>query len=262
MAVWSWSRRLVLILVVVCLPACGGRKAPNQDRGDRTGVYHTVRSGETLYGVGLSYGLPYEEIARVNGIADPSRIRVGQRLLIPGAKRAIQQAAPHDSRATSSAGRAERPGSTKSLSPTRKPPRQAPPFQWPIAPAVVTSGFGPRGGGFHDGIDIAAELGAPVRAAAPGEVAYSASLPGYGKVIILRHSEGYATIYAHNQKHHVREKEQVRKGQLIASVGKSGRATGTNLHFEVRKDNVAHDPLQFLPANRHAEYGTDRRGGG
>ena len=131
-------------------------------------------------------------------------------------------------------------------------PKDAPPLQWPVPHGTVTSSFGPRRGSFHDGIDIAAPVGAAVRAAAKGDVAYSGSLPGYGNVIILRHGTGYATVYAHNDQNLVEEGQRVNQGQLIATVGRSGRTSGANLHFEVRKDNVAHDPLQFLPARQRA----------
>jgi murein DD-endopeptidase MepM/ murein hydrolase activator NlpD len=87
-----------------------------------------------------------------------------------------------------------------------------------------------------------------VRAAADGEVAFSGALPGYGNMLIVRHVRGYVTVYAHVERQYAAEGARVRRGQLIASVGQSGRATGPNLHFEVRKDNSAYDPLQFLPA--------------
>ena len=66
----------------------------------------------------------------------------------------------------------------------------------------------------------------------------------------MRHARGYVTVYAHNDQHHAAEGARVRRGQLIASVGRTGRTTGPNLHFEVRKDNVAYDPLLFLPLAR------------
>jgi len=111
----------------------------------------------------------------------------------------------------------------------------------------VASAFGARGRSFHDGIDISAPRGTPVRAAADGEVVYSDSLRGYGNVIIVRHRDGFATVYAHNERNEVRTGQRVRRGEVIGTVGDSGRATGPNLHFEVRQDNVAHDPLGVLP---------------
>jgi septal ring factor EnvC (AmiA/AmiB activator) len=99
----------------------------------------------------------------------------------------------------------------------------AEPGAWPLAAGPVTSGFGPRDGNPHDGIDIAAPSGAPVRAAAAGEVVYLGTLPGYGNLIILRHARGYVTVYAHNDRHHARQGARVRRGQLIATVGPAAR---------------------------------------
>lgn len=117
---------------------------------------------------------------------------------------------------------------------------------WP-APGSVSSSFGPRGNAHHDGIDIAAPEGTPVRAALDGTVVYVGSLRGYGKVVILSHDAGLTTVYAHNSKNLVSDGARVRRGTVIASVGQTGRTTGPNLHFEVRKDNRARDPMVFLP---------------
>jgi len=116
---------------------------------------------------------------------------------------------------------------------------------WPVD-GHVTSRFGPRGGSFHDGLDIASPLGTPILAAASGEVIYNGTLRGYGNIVILRHREGYVTVYAHTQKNLVQEGERVRRGQAIARIGQTGRASGPHLHFEVRKDNLARDPLRYL----------------
>ncbi|MGE0821096.1 MAG: M23 family metallopeptidase [Candidatus Binatia bacterium] len=122
-------------------------------------------------------------------------------------------------------------------------------FLWPIE-GTVTSGFGPRRGSFHDGVDIAAPRGTPVYAAAAGEVIFSDVLRGYGNIVILRHRKGYATVYAHNKRNLVKEGQRVRRGQRIAEVGQSGRATGPHLHFEIRRNNTTRDPLVFLPDDR------------
>ena len=122
-------------------------------------------------------------------------------------------------------------------------------LSWPIA-GQITSKYGPRRGSFHDGLDISAPLGTPILAAASGEVIYSGALRGYGNLVILRHSDGYVTVYAHTQKNLVQEGERVRRGQVIARVGQTGRASGPHLHFEVRKDNLARNPLRYLPEDR------------
>jgi len=135
---------------------------------------------------------------------------------------------------------------------------------WP-APGSVSSSFGPRGNARHDGIDIAAPEGTPVRAALDGTVAYVGSLRGYGKVVILSHDDGLTTVYAHNSKNLVDPGARVRRGTVIASVGQTGRTTGPNLHFEVRKNNQARDPLVFLPKKTPTSLiaqGSKRRSGG
>ncbi len=240
-----WWRAAMLIAL---LAGCGGRKPPSHPIATApapAGVYHHVGRGETLGRIARAYGIDYRLIARANSLRDPSRIASGQWLLIPGATRVVVVPAD-DGLALAPVDRAT----------VAARPADAPRLRWPIAAGTVTSAFGPRNGTYHDGIDIAAPSGAPVRAAADGEVAYSGSLPGYGNMIIVRHARGYVTVYAHNERHHAAEGARVRGGQLIATVGRSGRATGPNLHFEVRKDNVAYDPLQFLPALSAAGAGS------
>ena len=135
---------------------------------------------------------------------------------------------------------------------------------WPAA-GSVSSIFGPRGNAHHDGIDIAAPEGTPIRAALDGSVVYVGALRGYGKVVILSHEDGLTTVYAHNSKNLVSHGARVRRGTVIASVGQTGRTTGPNLHFEVRKDNRARDPMVFLPKKAPSSLvaqGKKRRTGG
>ncbi len=131
-------------------------------------------------------------------------------------------------------------------------PAAAPPrFGWPVD-GPVSSRYGRRGRRHHDGIDISAPVGTPVRAAADGVVVYAGTLRGYGRMIILRHVRGYLTVYAHNARHHVVYGARVRRGDVIAAVGRTGRTTGPNLHFEVRRDDIAYNPLAFLPPRSEA----------
>jgi murein DD-endopeptidase MepM/ murein hydrolase activator NlpD len=197
-----------------------------------------VQPGENLYRIGKAYGVPYRRIAEENDLADPSRIIAGQKLYIPGARRTV----PVDVI------------TPRSANPNPPLPRKqaAVRMAWPVADGRVTSGFGRRGRSHHDGIDISAPVGTPVYAAADGKVIYSDVLRGYGNVIILRHAKGYATVYAHNHRNGTRVGQKVRRGNVIASVGATGRTNGANLHFEVRENNVARNPLFFLPPRRHA----------
>lgn len=124
-------------------------------------------------------------------------------------------------------------------------------YRWPLEAGVVSSEFGPRRGGSHDGIDIAADLGVPVHAAADGEVIYAgAGLRGYGNVVILRHDEKMTTLYSHNKGLRVKTGEGVGMDQVIAHLGSTGRSTGPHLHFEVREADKPLNPRTVLPTSR------------
>lgn len=122
------------------------------------------------------------------------------------------------------------------------------PFQWPVQGRLVGR-FGPTGaGGHNDGIDIAAEAGTPIVAAADGEVAYAGNeLRGYGNLLLIRHADGWVTAYAHTDRMLVDRGDQVVAGQVIATVGRSGSISQPMLHFEIRRGSAAVDPLGHLP---------------
>ena len=117
---------------------------------------------------------------------------------------------------------------------------------WPCT-GQITSGFGTRDGKPHKGLDIACPEGTPLKAVLDGEVAYSGKQRGYGNVIILKHANSIMTVYAHNQENLVHKDDKVKKGEIIGKVGVTGNTTGAHVHFEVRLDGRAYDPLQFLP---------------
>ncbi len=119
-------------------------------------------------------------------------------------------------------------------------------FIWPVQ-GEVSSGFGDRNGHPHDGIDIRAEKGTPIHASASGKVVFSDKFSGYGNLILIEHSKGYFTAYAHNEKNLVKEGSNVKQGDVIAKVGATGNATGYHLHFEVRSESTPMDPMKFLP---------------
>jgi murein DD-endopeptidase MepM/ murein hydrolase activator NlpD len=124
-------------------------------------------------------------------------------------------------------------------------------LQWPISEGMISSRFGVRHGTMHRGIDIAAPSGTPVMAAAAGEVIFAGKMHGYGKTIVLRHDAHRVTLYGHNRALWVKQGQHVRRGQTIATVGRSGHASGPNLHFEVRIDNRAQNPLYYLAPAPH-----------
>lgn len=226
----------LLVIFPLLFDGCALRRpAPAQRRP--AGIYHVVKSGENLFRIGKAYDLSYQELARLNRINDPHQIHTGQRIFIPGATRQLPVEIITPLQAS-----IERPKVDDA------PGRGKEGFIWPVA-GTITSKFGPRSETFHDGIDIQAPEGSPIRAIERGEVIYSDQLRGYGNIIIIRHPGGFASVYAHNQRNLVREGQKVTKGEIIGEVGSTGRVSGPHLHFEIRKDNVARDPLYYLPAS-------------
>ena len=121
-------------------------------------------------------------------------------------------------------------------------------FMWPVpASRRVSSYFGKRWGRHHDGIDIPAKRGTHILATRSGMVVYSGSdLGGYGNIIVIAHPGGYFSVYAHNNKNFVHKGQNVHQGQVIAQVGSTGRSTGPHLHFEIRHDGQAYNPIAFV----------------
>jgi murein DD-endopeptidase MepM/ murein hydrolase activator NlpD len=217
------------------LAACAPRIASPPLKRDQ-GIYHAVRSGENLFRIGKAYDVSHEELARVNGIKHADQIRAGQRIFIPGATRQlpVEMITPAE--------RAPAVAKTPELPPL--PSEDV--FLWPVN-GRINSGFGPRGSSFHDGVDIGAPEGTPIHAIEKGDVIYSDELRGYGNIVIVRHSGNVISVYAHNQINLVREGQTVERGEVVARVGSTGRVTGPHLHFEIRKNNAAQDPVRFLP---------------
>ncbi|HAW50095.1 TPA: hypothetical protein DCX16_04000 [bacterium] len=118
-------------------------------------------------------------------------------------------------------------------------------FIWPIEGRIV-SYFGKRNGMFHKGIDIAAPEEKKIKASLDGVVTYSDFRPGYGNLIIIAHSDNFSTVYAHCKERFVQEGKRIKQGEIIATVGKTGKAFGPHLHFEIRHFGEAKDPLIYL----------------
>ena len=116
---------------------------------------------------------------------------------------------------------------------------------WPVGGPVV-SGFGMRSGRMHEGIDISVPSDTPVQAAAAGTVIYAGWLGGYGNLVVVDHGNGLSTAYAHNTSFAAGVGEAVTQGQVIASSGSTGNSSGPHVHFEVRVNGSAVDPLGYL----------------
>jgi len=210
----------------------------------KRGVNHVVRRGETLHEISRMYGLRQDKIAKANNIKDPSKLKVGQVLFIPGAKKELHE--PGSNNVVSNGNNGRSPPNTTPSQPSPKCPPGSIKFIWP-AEGKLTSGFGMRNGRHHDGIDINNKIGSPIVAAADGVVIYEGRLGGYGIIVIIKHEGNFKTIYAHNRRNSVKKGDTVRQGQKVAELGASGNATGPHLHFEVRCGQEAVDPLLYLP---------------
>jgi lipoprotein NlpD len=236
--------------------------------------FYSVKRGDTLYSIAQEHGLDPREVAQWNGLDDPTRLRVGQQLRVrpplasPSAPRAVVDPERSATAQVGSArilGRVEsRPLDTLPPLPPRAPAKpelarmQAPArveleksampngsgqFIWPVKGKVLAEFAEPR----RKGIDIDGKPGDPIVAAAPGHVTYIGSgIPGMGKLVVLKHDNGFITVYAHNRNILVKEKQAVARGQKIAELG-STDSERPKLHFQIRKGAAAVDPLLYLP---------------
>lgn len=259
------SLRLTLFaLLVLFLSGCGVHYYESEDYShfNPQGVYHHVAKGQTLYSIAKAYGVSVGQLQRNNGIHDPGEMEEGMYLWIAGAKRTVY-VAPTVVPSSKKAGETQRAPPTgrdstaykKSSSKKRiasKPgkkrtARKRKALLWPVKGGVLTSRFGTRNGKNHHGLDIGAPKGTPIRAADGGTVEFSGWGPrGYGLMIIIKHPGNLTTVYAHNSKNLVKKGKTVKRGQKIAKVGKTGRATGTHVHFEVRNDTHPQNPLLYF----------------
>jgi len=202
----------------------------------RTGVYHTVSKGETLWRISRAYGVSLAELVEANDLSDYT-ISVGQKLYVPGVSKTVkvEPATPSDEEVSREVGGK---------------------LSWPLAGrgrSSVTSGFGYRkdpisgGRSFHKGIDIDGAREERVLAAAAGEVVFSGTMGGFGTVVMIDHGNRLLTVYAHLSRSIVSLEDVITRGQTVGYVGMTGRTNGTHLHFEVRYKGVSVDPLDYLP---------------
>ncbi len=232
------------------------------------GRYHLVRAGESGIAIARAYGIEWSRVIAANALAEPYILRTGQRLLIPSSSSSPSQsreeraAAFHidiDDLLTGSQpalARTERPA-RPSASPSRvlpstaavaPPPRLVGQFAWPVRGQVVKRFGAGASGERNDGIKIAVPRATPVLAAADGVVAYVGSdVPALGGLVILRHGNGWTSVYGHASQLLVQRGQSVKKGQKIALSGSTGFADRPELHFEIRKGRVPVDPTTQLP---------------
>ncbi len=237
---------LAILIPLICLilGACASKESirkPVYKRGfsqayvSSTGKrYHVVKRGETLFRIARRYRVSLSELKRLNRITDERDIKVGTKLRLPG-----------------------RRSKRKASTPRQKPrvavytPKTSVKFIWPVKKIKISSRFGIRSSKKHDGVDLRADKGTPIYAAARGKVLLSGKGPsGYGNMIIIKHDRRTITIYAHNHRNLVRVGQIVKQGQKIATIGRTGKATGYHVHFEIRINRKPVNPEKYLKKRR------------
>lgn len=246
---------LVGLLIALVLGGCGtGGMAPVDDYGYGPAPpgYYRVRRGDTLGEIAQRKRVSWRKLARWNGIGPPYTIYSGKLLRVKRPKGGSRRVARPSSPRPASRGKSSKPARSapRISSPAKAVPASAAAasglrWQWPMrGPLRQTFRAGDR---TRQGIRIGAKPGAKVAAAADGSVVYSGSgLKGYGNLIIVKHSSRYLSAYGFNQSLLVGEGERVKRGQTLAEVGKVGNGEYM-LHFEIRRDGTAVDPLRYLP---------------
>lgn len=230
--------------------------------------FYTVQSGDSLSKIAAKYGLNYMDIARLNHIEAIDKIHVNQSLRLRSSDKSAQRlvatarTAPLEQSAaikqqsmalpitanTATVVAKPNTSTTSTVVPTVIHPTMNSQLKWVVpSQGMVIAKFAPEQN--RKGVFFGGKVGDPVYAATTGEVVYADDgLKEYGKLILLRHSNGYVTAYAHNQQLLVKVGDKVNTGQKIAEMGSTG-ASGPMLQFQIRQDGKPIDPLTVLPIN-------------
>jgi hypothetical protein len=226
------------ILAATCLVGCppmhnsglppSVRMPVSEANKPASGVRHTVSGDESLAGIAGAYQIDQQHLAEVNNLTPPYSVKAHSKLFIPGA------------------------ASVKPLDLTRKPVQEKSKVKdfsgllaWPVQGKIITP-FGVKDGIQHDGILIKASEGMAVRSAGDGKVGYVGAIPGYGNTVLVDHPNRLVTVYAHLKEARTAVGKSVKRGEIIGTVGKSGRVETPSLYFEVRSRTKPRNPLFFL----------------
>lgn len=207
------------VFLAGCATVTSLPRLPREDVSPRTGLYHRVRDGETIWRLAKAYGVSERDILAANQIPDGSKIEKGRLIFIPGATRARDIVVDT--------------------------PRTRERFVWPVQGKILRRFRQYYRGRRNLGIDIGVQEGTLVRAARTGRVVLSDYVPGYGYTVILDHANDVYSVYAHNARLLVKTGQLVLKNTEIARVGRS--TDGAYLHFQIHRRGVFDNPLRYLP---------------
>lgn len=278
-ATGQWGHQAILLCLLLTVSGCGTNSSPapvdswqsrkQAGRSLQADTYQ-VKSGDTLFSIAFRNGMDYRSLARLNHIAEPYKIYVGQVLVVSNNNNdvaVVQKSGPTRLRPnknhsiSNSSGAASK--SAKVVAPQNQKrygqnERVAEPektesstingnvrqWHWPVKGPILAKFSSQEHG--NKGLDIGGALGTPVKAAAAGQVVYAGNaLRGYGNLIIIKHNDDFLSAYAHNHRLLVKERESVAAGQTIAEMGNSD-ADRIQLHFEIRYRGKSVDPLRYL----------------
>lgn len=234
---------MVCLLMGLFLSACSSKntsKKTTQKAVPRaatfSGTVYTVKPGDTLSKISRMTGHSVGDLARLNNIAPPYKLLVGQRVKVN-----VSQG----SKTASRSGNAGSNARTRSSSPAvQAPPVGGRCWLWPVKGQVIEPYSDKEGG--NKGIDIAGKRGEAIYASGPGTVVYVGNqLRGYGNLVMIKHSDDYITAYAHTDTMLVNTGQKIKAGQKIATMGNSG-ASSVRLHFQLRYRATAIDPQRYL----------------
>jgi len=263
------------LALAVGLFGCTGNLAAAERGGWPGATYFTViaRAGDTVGTIADRYRVTSSRVIEINGLKTTGPLTAGRVVLVPAITRTTREAVLSEAKDRSAPNYATRPVSLVVAHPAASATEAVKPmtslgphaatgilvvhwgerklvrFAWPIAGPVI-SPFGPGAHGTrNEGINIAAERGAPFRAAADGTVSYAGPFPGYGNLILITHSHSYVTTYAHADNIAVARGEFVEKGHVIGTAGITGGVDRPQLHFEIRRGVTPIDPNLLLAAS-------------
>ena len=239
---------LAAAVMIAVLAGCGtsGQRAPVADMSSATqapasGTY-TVRPGDTLYKIAQQHGVDVPTLVRLNRIGDPSQLRVGQVLRLNEGTPMPEQPPVVATPAPVTPAKPVTPPAPPTTA-ARANDANLVSWGWPASGKII-QGFNSN----TKGIDIEGAPGDPVVAAADGKVMYAGNgVRGLGNLVLLGHSNGFITAYAHNQQLLVKTGDEIKKGARIALLGQTD-TTSPRLHFEIRRRGTPVNPLSYLPA--------------